>query len=234
MSDNPLFVPPQMLHPGGTVGVPSGEQARWTQFVMSLVVLERPKGTRLASVSGTYIQASRNDLARQLLETDGQWLFMVDDDHSFDRSLLINLLDRHVPVVGAAAVSRKPPYYVCAYLPGANHAMGLHDFDGTLVEVDAVGTGAILIRREVLEALDPPWFEVGYDDNGRNISEDVNFCNRARAAGYSVWLDGTQTIGHITGVSIRPDPVGLVFDLDHEQNLVIPREQIDEQVEEAV
>jgi hypothetical protein len=109
MSIDQLLVPPAILHPGGMVGLPSGEQARWTQFSMSLIVLERPKGTRIASVSGTYIQASRNDLVEQLLATDGQWLFMVDDDHVFDRRLLINLLDRHLPVVGAAAVSRRPP-----------------------------------------------------------------------------------------------------------------------------
>jgi len=229
-----LFVPPAMLHPGGMVGLPSGEQARWTHHTMSLIVLERPKGTRVASVSGTYIQACRNDLARQTLETDAQWLFMVDDDHTFDRSLLINLLDRHVPVVAAAAVSRKPPYYVCAYRQGANHAMGLHDFNGELEEVDAVGTGAILIRREVLEALEPPWFEVGYDENGRNVSEDLTFCKRAREAGFGVWLDGTQVLGHLTGVALRPDPLGLIIDLDHEQNIVIPKAQIEETVEEAV
>lgn len=232
MSIDQLLVPPTMLHAGGMVGLPSGEQGRWTQFAMSLVVLERPAGTRLASVSGTYIQASRNNLVEQLLATDGQWLFMVDDDHTFDRRLLINLLDRHLPIVGAAAVSRKPPYYVCAYLPGANHAMGFHDFDGTLVEVEAVGTGAILIRRNVFEALEPPWFEVGFDENGRNISEDVTFCHRAREAGFTVHLDGTQTIGHLTGMAIRPDPIGLVIELDHEQNIVIPKEQIEETVEE--
>lgn len=230
---NPLYVPPAMLHPGGTVGLPGGEQARWTEFTMSLIVLERPQGTRIASVSGTYIQASRNYLVAQLLESDGQWLFMVDDDHTFDRSLLINLLDRHVPVVGAAAVSRKPPYYVCAYQPGARHAMGIHDFDGTFQQVDAVGTGAILIRREVFEALAPPWFEVGFDERGRNVSEDVTFCHRAREAGFSVWLDGTQTLGHLTGMALRPHPSGLVIELDHEQSIMIPKEQIDEQVEEV-
>lgn len=200
---------------------------------MSLIVLERPKGTRLASVSGTYIQASRNYLVEQLLESDGQWLAMIDDDHTFDRSILINLLDRHVPVVGAAAVSRKPPYYVCAYQPGVDHAMGIRDFDGIFQQVDAVGTGFIVIRREVFEALEPPWFEVGFDANGRNVSEDVTFCHRAREAGFSVYLDGTQTLGHLTGVALRPTADGLMIHLDHEQQIVIPKEQIEETVEEV-
>jgi hypothetical protein len=233
--DNPaLVVPGSILHPGGMVGIPAGEQARWTEFLASLIVLERPKGTRLAFVHGTYIQASRNDLVGQMLASDAQWLFMVDDDHVFDRRLLINLLDRHVPIVGAAAVSRKPPYYVCAYAHGTNHAMGILDFTPEMQEVEAVGTGAILIRREVFEALESPWFEVGFDANGRNISEDIIFCQRAREAGYDIWLDATQMIGHLTGVAIRPDGLGLRIDLDHEQSIVIPKEQIEETVEEPV
>jgi integrase len=79
------------------------------------MVMERPQGTRLAFVMGTYVQASRNELVKQMLETDAQWLFLVDDDHTFDRRLLINLLDRRVDVVGSLSLPRKPPYFVCTH-----------------------------------------------------------------------------------------------------------------------
>lgn len=233
--DHPMLVPGSVLHPPGLIAVPSGELARWTQFWMSFVVLERPKGSGLANVSGTYIQASRNELVTAMLANPAaQWLLMIDDDHTFDRRLLINLLDRHVDVVGAAAMSRKPPYYVCAYAPGSDHAMPVTEFDGTFMPVDAVGTGGILIRRHVFEALDPPWFEVGYDDNGRNISEDVTFCHRARAAGFDVYLDGTQILGHLTGVELAPDPRGIAISFDDEQGIIIPRDMIEVTVEEKV
>jgi hypothetical protein len=222
-----------MLHSGGMVGIPCGEQGRWTEFTRSLMVLERPQGTQLAFVYGAYIQANRDELVRQMLASNAQWLFMVDDDHTFDRRLLINLLDRQVPVVGALAVARKPPYFICAFSEtdrrsGRSVGMPMHGFRFEMQEVAAVGTGAILVRRAVFEALDPPWFASSYDEEGNNVSEDVSFCERAREAGFGVWLDGTQQLGHLTGVTLSIDPRGIVFDLGSDESIVIPMEQIEE------
>ncbi len=233
MSSVPLLVPDGMLHPGGMVGIPCGEQARWAEFTRSLLVLERPRNTQVAFVYGAYIQAARDALVHQMLATDAQWLFMVDDDHTFDRRLLINLLDRHVDVVGALAVSRKPPYFPCAHAEvnvdtGRSRALSLKELRFEFQEVASVGTGAILIRREVLERLEPPWFESTHDAEGVNVGEDVRFCAKARDAGFRVWLDATQSLGHLTGVALSLDERGIVFDLDHEQSIVIPMEQVEE------
>ncbi len=232
---NPLLVPNGMLHPPGMVGIPSGEQGRWTEFTRSLLTLERPARSRVAFVYGAYIQAGRDQLVREMLDTDAQWLFMVDDDHTFDRRLLINLLDRHVDVVGALAVSRKPPYFPCAHAEtdtktGISRGLSLREMRFELQEVGAVGTGAILIRRHVLEAMEPPWFESTHDERGVNVGEDVLFCEKARDAGFRVWLDATQALGHLTGVVLKLDERGIVFELDHEQSIVIPMEQIEEEI----
>lgn len=229
----PLLVPDRLLHRPGIVGVPCGEQGRWTEFTRSLIVLERPAETRISFVYGAYIQANRDELVKQMLDTGAAWLFMVDDDHTFDRKLLINLLDRRVPVVGALALPRKPPYFVCAFsetnrVTGVSRGLSLKDLRFEMQEVAAVGTGAILIRREVLEALEPPWFATGSDENGINVGEDIIFCERAREAGFGVWLDATQSLGHLTGVTISLDPRGVVFDLGNEESIVIPTEQIEE------
>lgn len=234
----PLLVPDRLLHPPGLVGIPCGEQARWTEFTRCLLTLERPERTRVAFLYGAYIQANRNALVEQTLATDAQWLLMLDDDHTFDRRLLINLLDRHVDVVGALALARKPPYFVCAFREtnsrtGKSLGVSLQDLRFELQEVAAVGTGAMLIRREVLEAIEPPWFEVAFDERGVNVSEDVTFCEKARKAGYKVWLDATQSLGHLTGVSISLDERGIVFDLGSDEKIVIPKEQIEEEAPSA-
>jgi 2-polyprenyl-3-methyl-5-hydroxy-6-metoxy-1,4-benzoquinol methylase len=46
----------------------------------------------------------------------------------------------------------------------------------TLIECDAVATGCLLIHREVLETMEPPWFQ--YVTEG--YSEDLWFCNKAK------------------------------------------------------
>jgi len=238
MDSVPLLVPDRMLHPPGMVGIPCGEQGRWTEFTRSLIVLERPKGTQLAFVYGAYIQANRNELVKQMLASDAQWLLMIDDDHSFDRRLAINLLDRHVDVVGALALARKPPYFVCAFqrtnsVTGDSLGVSIHDLAFEMQEVAAVGTGAILIRRHVLEAIEPPWFESGVDQRGVNVSEDVTFAEKARAAGFKIWLDATQILGHLTGVTLKLNETGIVMELGPDDSIVIPKEQVEEVVPSA-
>lgn len=234
-----MLVPEGVLHPGGMVGIPCGEQARWTEFTRSLLVLERPKGSQIAFVYGAYIQANRNALVEQMLASDAQWLLMLDDDHTFERRLLITMLDHHVDVVGALALARKPPYFVCAFqrtdsISGDSLGVGLQDLEFTLQEVAAVGTGAILIRRHVLEAIEPPWFESGVDERGVNVSEDVTFCEKARAAGFKVFLDATQCLGHLTGVTLKLNETGIVLELGSDDSIVIPKEQVEEALPDVV
>ncbi len=231
-----LQVPDRLLHPPGIIGIPTGEQGRWTEFTRCLTVLERPKRCGLSFVQGAYVQSNRNDLCRQLLESPAQWLFMIDDDHTFDRRLLINLLDRHVDVVGALALARKPPYFVCAFeesnsRTGVSRGVSMYDltFDRAR-EVAAVGTGAMLIRRHVLEAIEPPWFAHGFDDNGVNVSEDISFCEKVREAGFHVYLDEQNQVGHLTGVTLSLDARGVVIELGNEQSIVIPLAQVEEVV----
>jgi hypothetical protein len=74
-------------------------------------------------------------------------------------------------------------------------------FDGPL-EVDGAGTGCMLIRRDVFEALGHPWFrwpEWIDEEKGtlERMSDDIDFCNRARDKGFKVVAHGNVRCGHI-------------------------------------
>ena len=51
---------------------------------------------------------------------------------------------------------------------------------------DAVGTGFCLIRRDVLETLDRPWFRTLVDAPANFVSDDIFFCRKAREAGFDI------------------------------------------------
>lgn len=60
-----------------------------------------------------------------------------------------------------------------------------------LKEVFRCGASCILITREVFEKLDKPYFRfVPNEDNTRHVrSEDIDFCDRARALGFRIYAD---------------------------------------------
>lgn len=70
------------------------------------------------------------------------------------------------------------------------------------MECEGGGTGCMLIRRDVFEALGFPWFvwTEHYDDQAaivRATTDDMDFCARARLAGFRVWADGDVRCGHL-------------------------------------
>lgn len=75
-------------------------------------------------------------------------------------------------------------------LPGATVLPMTPD---TLIEADALGTGCMLIKREVLEAVGYPWFKCHDKSPG---GEDFYFCERAKEAGFSVWGDFSVQCHH--------------------------------------
>ena len=65
--------------------------------------------------------------------------------------------------------------------------------EGSLLEVDFTGCHCLLIKRHVLEAIEPPWF------HGMPGREDRYFCLKIRKAGFKVHVDFSTIVGHTMG-----------------------------------
>ncbi len=82
---------------------------------------------------------------------------------------------------------------------------------GQLLEVDAVGTGVILLSRQVIEDVAVAfhkeeyemflgngfWFEFLKGPQGNEWGEDVSFCWKARRLGYRIYVDTSINPGHV-------------------------------------
>lgn len=60
-----------------------------------------------------------------------------------------------------------------------------------LIPIDAAGFGAVLLRRDALEALTPPYL---HDEPGLN--GDLSFYKKAKAAGIEIWGDASVIAAH--------------------------------------
>jgi hypothetical protein len=67
-------------------------------------------------------------------------------------------------------------------------------------EVFATGLGFFACTPTVLESMKFPWFDtptqITEDNVGIVVSEDVYFCNKAKANGYKIYVDPNLKIGH--------------------------------------
>ena len=159
--------------------------------------------------SGFGVDVVRNRIAAHFLNTDAEFLLMIDDDMIPPEDLL-GMTAYDCDIVGGlyyawenrtgpfvAAYSRNGDQYVRPAI-GEIENTGLH-------EMALVGGGCIMFHRRTLETLSAPWFCFETDATGQNIlmPEDFHICREAGRHGLKVFLDSDRICGHIKSVDLR-------------------------------
>lgn len=137
---------------------------------------------------------------------DFSHFLMLDSDIAFQPQQIFRLFKRDKDIVSGAYVSRSQPEAWTAgkwgEIPGDTRWIG-KDQKGC-VEVEWCGAGFLLIKREVLEALEFPWFrhlvrhiDTQGEAHAIECGEDQGFCNMAIEAGFKVWLDCDCQVQHL-------------------------------------
>jgi GT2 family glycosyltransferase len=187
--------------PPGHIGIISGDLARFPSVYASLLSLYVPENTSWTMAKGTGIADNRNAVVRG---SKGGWLWFVDDDMAFKPRTLLSLLECDCDVVVPVVPNRKPPFQPLAY---KRHEDGYRPLNWSevpprgLIEVDACTAGGLLIKRKVLDAIGDPWFREGQLRVDK-LSEDMSFCAAAIANGFSVHLNCSVRVEHMTACAI--------------------------------
>ena len=188
----------------GIVGVIANDAARFSIFTACIMRLEIPEGWRKEPLIGGDWCGARNTLCQIMLDEDASHLWFMDDDHAFPPQMLTKLLAHDVALVTPICLTRVHPFRPVQYtekLEGEFQYLPIPlsqtATDG-LVEIQAGGCAGMLIRRDVIEAIEPPWFE--YTDR----SEDIVFCEKAKAAGFTLHADLSVRLGHVTTAVVWP------------------------------
>lgn len=175
----------------------------WTQSARSLMVIDLPRGSGLDIEEGSALPAlSRNWIIERYLETDHEWLMLVDSDMRLPRETFRRLASWGVPAVWALAFGRVPPYVPIAERYGEPMVETVASGEDGLVEAHRAGAGCILLRREVLEAVGRPWFK---SEKGDGAREDAFFCDRVREEGYGVMVDFGMCAKHVGATPVDKD-----------------------------
>lgn len=194
-------------HPPGTVVITAASLARYSEFWMSIEALTVPAGTALIASRGADIPHQLNEGIRKMV---GAWVWILGDDHVFDREILMHLLDRDRDVVLPVVPRRDPPFVpVLMHGPLASLMRRYHWTELPITGLfqippgDSAGQAGALVRKNILDKLGDPWFEGGQLTPGR-LMEDMYFMQRLHALGVPLFVDCDETMPHIANITITP------------------------------
>ena len=198
----------------GTICVASGDLARYSRFCNSMMQLWAPPETQTRWSCGLNVAANFNHCIRNM---EGDWVWIMGDDHVFAPDTLMRLLKHDVDVVVPIVIRRQPPFIPVLFkrrVPNSTSPQGTfpylkwgelpqHGLIGMEEGLYVAGSAGMLIRKRVLDLVGDPWFEVG--QCGREvINEDAHFCEKIAALGIELHADMDTWMGHVTPMTIWP------------------------------
>ncbi len=239
----PAPAPAAQRAPGLLVATPlyDGAQADYLRSIVGLVGAAERRGLPCAFAwlsNNASISRARNVLTAAFLQSDASHMLFLDGDIGFAADEVVDLIarmqsDNRLAVVGAPCTKRQVNWPLVASAAakglGQGNPADLERYSGVfaldpldpqanfrvdeMLELTRVGTGLMVIRRDVIETLCARHPELRYTadgldresglasdhlhalfqpmidpDSGHLMSDDYAFCRRARDAGFRIWL----------------------------------------------
>jgi hypothetical protein len=159
----------------------------------------------LSSIKPTV--SNRNIIARDFLDSGADFLLTLDSDTVPTKNPL-DLIKHDVDIVGGVYPAWKDDTYVwlACWLDkdGSYKQYPIRQRDG-IQEVDALGTGCMCIKREVLQKISMPFIDKIREGVGdRELGHDLYFCKRAKELGFEVYADWDMVCDHTKEMPLIP------------------------------
>lgn len=160
---------------------------------------------------GKPVENVRNQFVKNAIQWGADYLLMIDADNpphgnplelvKFDKDIMVLptpmfLMQRYYKGMGHDPIAFNT--YEDSPVPDKKnkYVWRHHENKHGLQEIDAGGSGAILIARRVLERVRPA-FECLWDEWGiKEVGSDLYFCAKAQEAGFEVWTHYDYPCSH--------------------------------------
>jgi len=207
---------PEFEKKGIMVGIliPSGDGMININTGIAFATMFKPPH-RIHTVQGHNIHILRNMLVEMAIRNeDCTHLFFLDSDVIPPPFALMRLLRRDIDIACGIYSMKAPPYAPLTIMrpqrPDGTTKFNYY-FEITdqllnkTVHADATGAGCLLIKREVIDSMGPPWFDVLPQEHGLSaIGEDLVFFDRAKKEGHEIVLDLSVHCDHAVGSTSYP------------------------------
>jgi hypothetical protein len=162
---------------------------------------------RYGPYGNAHIDAARNNVVDYFLKSKHTHLMWIDDDMVFDPEAIEMLLMHDVPVCSGVVTRRHPPYSPTMYHIVADEdsqlttrmvPFGTYPLDKPFYYPNSgIGTAFMLLKRQVIEEMEQPYFASPPTNRGTVRGEDYYFCFKLGAKGHRILYDPRIPIYHM-------------------------------------
>ena len=180
-----------------------------TDWVISLINLQIPPGTKIQFQRGVPIDVARNALVRAARENKAAFIFFLDADVLPPPDIVQRLMAWKVPIVSGVYWSKRGYPAVWEPHPSGRGFTPIKNLPQRgLTEVAGISMGCSLVDMRTFSCIPDPWFEWGLRDprkegEGEGHSEDLTFCQRASEAGLKLYVDAGLRCLHESVVPVN-------------------------------
>lgn len=161
-------------------------------------------------VRGYDCATARNNIAKQAIAEEADYVLMIDSDILIPGDAIINFLDDPKDVclgfsahrnaeniyTGLTSMCRLGPFdYVDQYT--GKEVIAMRESGQYKIQIHGGGMGSAFIKTDVFKRIEYPYFKWTEYDNGGVLSEDLWFCEQCRKAGIPIFADTRVCNGHI-------------------------------------
>ena len=171
-----------------------------------------PKGTKFefhqVVIGHVFTALARERMCEYAVKGGMDYIYMIDDDMMCPIDMFERLYAHQKDIIAPLAFSRYGPHKPVMYTLKTGYDVFLRQNwyvnlpvtnypKNQLVQCDAVGFGAVLIKTSILKDLPKPWFMTT-----SGAGEDIHFCHSAGKAGFKIFMDTSIKLGHLSSPAI--------------------------------
>ncbi len=141
--------------------------------------------------SSTILLNQRERLLEQAKKVNSDYVLWIDSDMMFPSTTAVRLLEHNKDIVACNYTKRTKPLKTVAYtnLNDWNSWVPMEPQD-ELVKVEGVGMGCMLMKLDIFEKIQKPYFEFRYKEDTQDyFGEDFIMLGKLREQGYDVYID---------------------------------------------
>mgnify|MGYP001274285429 FL=1 len=210
------------------IGLPLSFPMVHAGFLDSMMTLERPDFIYLRANNGP-VDGLRNKLVLDAMTHGCSHLIMMDCDQTYPPDTIPRLLAHNLPVVGCLIFRRYPPFDPLMLRGPVGKYRTIEEWEpGSLVEVDATGTGCLMFDMRLFYDLPQPWFKFRPSPDPESSSmmgEDIGFCYDIKQAGYKIFVDTAVQCGHLSTMEVQEGTWRFYGNLKRQQRALKLKEQ---------